>query len=174
MRGGETEGSDGEAFVFFNDHDCSEYKPLPMTINMEYFDGKKDIRSLEVYTMRFVSGSEAMIEESRDLGQKFTECIEQQHVSYKAWTIPTDPIGREVYRNNGHPARSLSSSTGMSSSTSLRRWPRCTGNPCLLPPPEISARTRAPSCRVSEAFVTPTSSLAVRARYVHCQSFCGP
>lgn len=42
-----------------------------------------------------------MIEQSRDFGQKFTHCIEQQHFSYKAWTLMTEPTG--LYANNKYP-----------------------------------------------------------------------
>ncbi|KAH8904635.1 P-loop containing nucleoside triphosphate hydrolase protein [Coniochaeta sp. PMI_546] len=97
MRGGVTKESDGEAHVYFIDHDGSAYKAVRLSVTIEYFDGEKEIRSLEVYPIRFASGSEAMIEESHELGKKFTECIEQQHVSYKAWTLLTDPTGRYAY-----------------------------------------------------------------------------
>lgn len=49
MRGGETKWSHSQVLIFFIDHDGSAYKPVSMTIRMEYFDGEKDIRSLEVY-----------------------------------------------------------------------------------------------------------------------------
>jgi hypothetical protein len=94
MRGGETEESDGKVWVFFIDHDGSAYKPVLTTFKIAYFDGEKDIRSLEVYPIRFEPSSDAMIEESRELGEKFTECIKQQYVSYRAWTLLTDPTGR--------------------------------------------------------------------------------
>jgi hypothetical protein len=76
---GVTKDDDAFAYVSFLDYDGSTYQRMAHDIVIGYFDGGKDIRSLEAYPIRFASGSEAMIEEASDFGRKFTRCIGQQH-----------------------------------------------------------------------------------------------
>lgn len=85
------------AHLYFIDYDGSSYKTVPCKFNMKYFNGEKEIRSLEVYPIRFAASSESLIKESRRWGQHFIKCIEQRHVSYKAWTIANDPLGRFAF-----------------------------------------------------------------------------
>ena len=95
-------GSDPEstAHLYFIDYDGSSYKTVPCAIAIKYFNGEKDIRSLEVYPIRFAPSSESLIKENRRWGQHFIKCIEQRHVSYKAWTLVNDPLGRPIFNAN--------------------------------------------------------------------------
>ncbi|KAH6843479.1 hypothetical protein B0I37DRAFT_437847 [Chaetomium sp. MPI-CAGE-AT-0009] len=91
--------------LYFVDYDGSAYKPVSISVTMDHFDGEKDIRTLNVFPIRFAPDHEALIEKSREWGEKFTQCIEQRHVSYKAWTLLNEPLGWR-YNNNGRPATS--------------------------------------------------------------------
>jgi len=82
------------ACLHFVDYDGSAYKPVPFNVRIPGYNGSKDIRKLEVYPLRFALDSEALLVEHRALGLRFTECIEQRRVMYKAWTLLTEPNGR--------------------------------------------------------------------------------
>jgi hypothetical protein len=92
-------GSDPEslAHLYFIDYDGSSYKTVACEFSMKYFSGEKEIRNLEVYPVRFAPSGETLIKENRRFGQHFIKCIEQRHVSYKAWTLANDPLGRPVF-----------------------------------------------------------------------------
>ncbi|KAK3291100.1 uncharacterized protein B0H64DRAFT_446347 [Chaetomium fimeti] len=93
--------------LYFVDYDGSAYKPVSLSVTIDHFDGEKDIRTLNVFPIRFVPDHEALIEKSREWGEKFTQCVEQRHVSYKAWTLLNDPLGwRYVHDNKGRPITS--------------------------------------------------------------------
>jgi len=99
-------GTDSEpesfAGLYYIDYDGSSYKPVRGEFPIKRFNGEKDIRSLEIYPIRFAASSETLKEESRRWGQHFIKCVEQRHVSYKAWTLPNDPIGRYGRNNRGN------------------------------------------------------------------------
>ncbi|KAK3903634.1 hypothetical protein C8A05DRAFT_43158 [Staphylotrichum tortipilum] len=91
----------------FVDHDGSNYKLVSLSFDIDYFDGEKDIRTLTMYPIRFAADSEKLLSESRELGSKFTQCISQRHVSYKAWTLVSDGLGRHANENaKGSPVTS--------------------------------------------------------------------
>jgi hypothetical protein len=93
--------------LYFVDYDGTAYKPVSISVTMDHFDGEKDIRTLNVFPIRFVPDHETLIEKSKEWGERFTQCIEQRHVSYKAWTLQNEPLGwRYVHNNNGRPATS--------------------------------------------------------------------
>jgi hypothetical protein len=107
MLGKPSNDSEAKAKLYFIDYDGSAYKPVPINVVMDHFDGEKDIRSLDVFPIRFAAPeSEAIIEECRDWGRKFIECIEQRHVSYKAWTLLNDPLGWRDGNVKGRPSSS--------------------------------------------------------------------
>ncbi|KAH6618400.1 hypothetical protein B0J18DRAFT_371434 [Chaetomium sp. MPI-SDFR-AT-0129] len=107
MLGSSSSDWEAKTRLYFVDYDGTAYKPVSIDVTMEHFDGEKDIRSLEVFPIRFVSDSQANIERSRELGEKFTQCVEQRHVSYKAWTLMNEPLGwRYINSNTGRPATS--------------------------------------------------------------------
>ncbi|KAK4097730.1 hypothetical protein N658DRAFT_510156 [Parathielavia hyrcaniae] len=108
MIGGPSNDNEAKAKLYFVDFDGSSYKPVPINVQIDYFDGEKDIRSLAVFPIRFAARDvAAMMAECQEWGRKYTECIEQRHVSYKAWTLLNDPLGwRDGKLVKGRPANS--------------------------------------------------------------------
>ncbi|KAH6640120.1 hypothetical protein F5144DRAFT_86373 [Chaetomium tenue] len=93
--------------LYFVDYDGTAYKPVSISVTMDHFDGEKDIRTLNVFPIRFAPDHEALIEKSMEWGERFTQCIEQRHVSYKAWTLQNEPLGWKYMNNNkGRPVTS--------------------------------------------------------------------
>lgn len=99
--GSSDEDAEATAHVYFIDYDGSAYKPVPFSITIPRFDGLKDIRKLELFPIRFAPDHQAILEENAELGLRFTKAIEQRHVSYKAWTLLTEPLGRHYYNISG-------------------------------------------------------------------------
>jgi hypothetical protein len=107
MLGSSSSDWEAKTKLYFVDYDGSAYRPVSLNVTMDHFDGEKDIRTLDVFPIRFMSDSETMTEKSREWGEKFTQCIAQRHVSYKAWTLLNEPLGwRYGLSSNGRPVTS--------------------------------------------------------------------
>ncbi|KAK3326169.1 hypothetical protein B0H66DRAFT_550207 [Apodospora peruviana] len=96
---------EAHACVHYIDWDGSSYKPAQFSLQIPGFDGLKDVRKLEVYPLRFAPDAQALLAEQRELGQRYDECIKQRHVSYKAWTLLTDPMGNYCVDAKGKKVR---------------------------------------------------------------------
>ncbi|KAK4653923.1 hypothetical protein QC762_0088590 [Podospora pseudocomata] len=97
MYGSSETGAKAAAWLYFIDYDGVSYKPVSFRFTIEGYDGLKEVRKLEVYPLRFEPDNQAIVQEQRELGLRFTECIQQRHVSYKAWSLLTSPLGRYYY-----------------------------------------------------------------------------
>lgn len=97
MYGSSETGAKAAAWLYFIDYDGVSYKPVSFGFTIEGYDGLKEVRKLEVYPLRFEPDNQAIVQEQRELGLRFTECIQQRHVSYKAWSLLTSPLGRYYY-----------------------------------------------------------------------------
>lgn len=69
------------------DHDGSTYGAVRQKFYIPYFPGRKDIRRLAVYPLRFVKNSGTVVEALRSQGQKFQNSFTQRHQSYQNWTV---------------------------------------------------------------------------------------
>ncbi|KAK4446648.1 hypothetical protein QBC34DRAFT_331121 [Podospora aff. communis PSN243] len=99
-------GTDAMAYLHFVDFDGTAYRPVLLNVGIPGYNGSKDIRKLELYPLRFAQESEALLAEHRAMGLRFTECIEKRRVTYKAWTLLTDPTGRYWVNSAGQTMRS--------------------------------------------------------------------
>lgn len=71
------------------DFDGSSYGAVHETFCIQYYPGRKSIRSLQVYPLRFVKNQDAVLAASRSTGQKYHGALAQRHQSYHNWTLPT-------------------------------------------------------------------------------------
>jgi hypothetical protein len=81
---------------YYIDYDGTNYGAVSEYFGIEPFQGEKDIRDLELYPLRFAPGADALLEEYRKTGTKFTNSISAWHMSHNGWTLITDPIGRPI------------------------------------------------------------------------------
>ncbi|KAK1757034.1 hypothetical protein QBC47DRAFT_297137 [Echria macrotheca] len=94
--GDDFDNSDFILTCYYYDYDGSNYSTSSEDFCISYFDGEKEIKSLDFYPIRFAPAHEALLQECRSNGLKFTECIKRQHMAYSGWTMNTTPMGELV------------------------------------------------------------------------------
>lgn len=77
------------------DHDGSTYGAVRQHFYIPYFPGRRAIRSLAVYPLRFSKNSGAVLEALLSQGQKFQGAFTQRHQSYQNWTVQIVPWSRD-------------------------------------------------------------------------------
>lgn len=71
-------------------HDGSTYGAIRMKLEIPYFPGRRAIRSMSIYPLRFAKNSEGILEAARLQGQKFRQACTQRHQLYQNWTLEAD------------------------------------------------------------------------------------
>lgn len=69
------------------DHNGESYIPVKGKVTIPYFEGEKDIQSLDIYPVRFAQDHQRILQELDDQGRLFQKCISEKYLSYKGWTI---------------------------------------------------------------------------------------
>lgn len=69
------------------DHNGESYIPVKGKVTIPYFEGEKDIQSLDIYPVRFAQDHQRILQELDDQGRLFQRCISEKYLSYKGWTI---------------------------------------------------------------------------------------
>jgi hypothetical protein len=69
------------------DHNGESYIPVKGKVIIPYFEGEKDIQSLDIYPVRFAQDHQRILQELDEQGRLFQRCISEKYLSYKGWTI---------------------------------------------------------------------------------------
>lgn len=72
---------------YFIDFNGDTYVPVKQKFVIPYFEGEKEIRSLDIYPVRFAYNHQQILRELRDQGQLFQNYISEKFLSYKGWTF---------------------------------------------------------------------------------------
>ncbi|CAM1511913.1 Fc.00g094260.m01.CDS01 [Cosmosporella sp. VM-42] len=84
------------ACLYRLNYDGNSYRPVHYEFAIPYFEGEKDIQDLDFYPLRFASGEEELLKSNKRIGEQFTDCVKQWHISYNGWTVVTDPMGAPI------------------------------------------------------------------------------
>lgn len=84
------------ALCYYLDYDGKTYGAVERTFRIDYYEGEKDIRELDVYPLRFAHSPDALLQEAKEAGKLFTEAIPRKHMMCGSWTCGTDPSGFPV------------------------------------------------------------------------------
>ncbi|KAK7744277.1 hypothetical protein SLS62_010304 [Diatrype stigma] len=87
---------DHESFradCYYLDFDGMNYGAVERSFHIEYFEGEKNIKELEIYPLRFVHDASEILESHQEQGRKFVYWASQAHALYNGWTFVTDPEG---------------------------------------------------------------------------------
>ncbi|KAF3769566.1 P-loop containing nucleoside triphosphate hydrolase protein, partial [Cryphonectria parasitica EP155] len=77
-------------YCYHIDYDGSTYGAVRRKFDIPYFPGRRAIRSLAVYPLRFAKNCDGILESLRSRGQKFQNAFAQRHQSYQNWTLETE------------------------------------------------------------------------------------
>ncbi|KAJ3939961.1 uncharacterized protein N0V96_009954 [Colletotrichum fioriniae] len=79
------------------DHNGKTFGPRMTAITIKGWSGKKDIRQLPAYPLRFRENVEEFKDMLQERANKFKACLKQRHVAYDGWTV-LDPLLQVSYR----------------------------------------------------------------------------
>ncbi|KAF6806612.1 AAA family [Colletotrichum plurivorum] len=90
------------------DYDGQNYRAVGRSIEIQQFDGEKDITQLACYPIRFVQGKDGVTDRGRKNGRKFVAHIDpgRRYAFYRGWTLIKTPLGEAVEDVNGKPLTS--------------------------------------------------------------------
>ena len=69
------------------DYNGSYYGPVESRHFINYYEGEKDITTLDIYPMRFVKDSQQVKNRLYDQGKTFQNMIKNKHLHYDGWTL---------------------------------------------------------------------------------------
>lgn len=72
---------------FHIDFDGEKLAPADSFININYYDGEKDIRTLPAYPLRFMTDEEEIRNRLTKRAKSFLSHIEDRHLYYDGWTL---------------------------------------------------------------------------------------
>lgn len=67
--------------------DGRSYAPVRQCLQIEEFEGERDVTSLPMYPIRFMPNHREILSELRDRGARFLEHISSKQVSYQGWAL---------------------------------------------------------------------------------------
>lgn len=79
------------------DHNGKTFGPRQTVITIGGWSGKKDIRQLPAYPLRFRENVEEFKAMLQERAEKLKACLKQRHVAYDGWTV-SDPLLEVDYR----------------------------------------------------------------------------
>ncbi|KAI8212193.1 hypothetical protein K4K53_003346 [Colletotrichum sp. SAR 10_77] len=81
-------------WCYYIDYDGMSYGPVKYRFTLDAFPGRKHIRTLIAYPMRFAADYETLKENFTSQGEKFKVFTQKKHVFCEGWTVKTPPLGR--------------------------------------------------------------------------------
>ncbi|KAL3590760.1 hypothetical protein FPOAC2_12962 [Fusarium poae] len=90
-------------WCYYIDYNGESYGPVKKNIDIDFFGGKKEIRDLPAYPIRFASNVEKLQEDLSLQGKRFGSTTKQGHVSCEGWTITGPPLGYEHNEGDENP-----------------------------------------------------------------------
>lgn len=89
------------AHCFYVDYDGTKYGAVSRKFPIEYYEGEKDVKELQVYPLRFAKEADELLERSESVGRKFSQYVKEWHLTISGWTTVTDPIGIPLLKSTG-------------------------------------------------------------------------
>jgi hypothetical protein len=80
-------------WCYYLEYNGVSYGPVKQRIIITAFGGKKDIRDLLAYPIRFAANSEKIQEDLAQQGKRFRSFTKEKHCSCEGWTITGPPLG---------------------------------------------------------------------------------
>ncbi|TVY45132.1 hypothetical protein LSUB1_G000711 [Lachnellula subtilissima] len=80
-------------FAYYIDYNGHSYGPVERTWEIKYYEGEKDITTLEIYPMRFLKDCDKMKTKLHVQGIAFQRVIRKRHLYYDGWTLAHGPTG---------------------------------------------------------------------------------
>ncbi|KAH8755768.1 hypothetical protein F5883DRAFT_177083 [Diaporthe sp. PMI_573] len=86
-------------FCFHVDFDGDRYGPVGCEIEISYFKGEIDIRSLIAYPLRFSADAKQTSNELTGRAKNFLSYVRERHLSYDGWTLIHETYGEDLSRS---------------------------------------------------------------------------
>ncbi|KAG5768318.1 hypothetical protein H9Q72_004086 [Fusarium xylarioides] len=80
-------------WCYYLEYNGESYGPVKQRIIITAFSGKRDIRDLPAYPIRFAANAEKMQNDLMEQGKRFRRFTKEKHVSCDGWTITGPPLG---------------------------------------------------------------------------------
>jgi hypothetical protein len=80
-------------WCYYLEYNGVSYGPVKQRIIITAFSGKKDIRDLLAYPIRFAANAEKIQEDLAQQGKRFRSFTKEKHCSCEGWTITGPPLG---------------------------------------------------------------------------------
>ncbi|KAM0227207.1 hypothetical protein ACHAPO_011744 [Fusarium lateritium] len=90
-------------WCYYIEYNGESYGPVKKRIVITSFGGKKDIRDLPAYPIRFAANIERLQEDLTLQGKRFRSLTKERHVSCEGWTITGPPLGVVEKENDETP-----------------------------------------------------------------------
>ncbi|KAF4887247.1 hypothetical protein CGCF415_v014929 [Colletotrichum fructicola] len=81
-------------WCYYIDYNGMSYGPVRHKFYFDAFSGRKDIRTLVAYPMRFAVDHERLKADLNLQGEKFKTFADKKHVFCEGWTVKVPPLGR--------------------------------------------------------------------------------
>ncbi|KAJ5153117.1 uncharacterized protein N7482_009595 [Penicillium canariense] len=72
---------------YFIDFNGDAYVPVKQKFVIPYYEGEKEIRSLDIYPIRYAYNYQCILQEHLDQGKLFQNYVTEKFLSYKGWTF---------------------------------------------------------------------------------------
>lgn len=90
-----------ELFSYHIDWDGEKYGIANSSSRIWGYEGERDIRSNNLYPLRFANDMEKMKEDLRRRGEKFISFVEKRHLYYDGWTLIHNTYSGDAKRDVG-------------------------------------------------------------------------
>jgi hypothetical protein len=85
------------------DFDGDRYGPVSCVVDIPYYEGEIDIRSLVAYPLRFSPDATQTSKELTGRAKNFLSYVRERHLSYDGWTLIHETYGQELSRSEKRP-----------------------------------------------------------------------
>ncbi|KAK4113529.1 hypothetical protein N656DRAFT_625556 [Canariomyces notabilis] len=84
-------------WAYYIDHDGVSYGPVKHQFMIRPYRGEREITSLPCYPIRYVDDWESHLDQLKEQGHKFEQCIKvDKYLTYVGWTLVSDPKGNSM------------------------------------------------------------------------------
>ncbi|KAH8658397.1 hypothetical protein BX600DRAFT_384601 [Xylariales sp. PMI_506] len=78
-------------YLYYIDHDGTSFGAVRHKIDIKWFPGEREIRSLDAFPVRYVDDQEELLSSLRKQGRNFQRLLTDRHQSYNGWTLTRNP-----------------------------------------------------------------------------------
>lgn len=101
----EEKWTDAIVWCYYIDYNGKSFGAVEKDFDITYFDGERDIRSLDVYPIRFAENHERVRKDLKEQGEKFQTYLACKHLYYNGSTITWSPKGQRIKDSKGSEIR---------------------------------------------------------------------